>query len=83
MLIIVVACTHLDRYEELLWQFGGWPDGKVVLDRREGERRGPSDTSAGAERLREKEGDGRHTRRKMTGTGMGICAGSRLTATSL
>jgi len=39
MLLIVVARSRLDRYEELLWQLGGWPDVKVILDRREDEGR--------------------------------------------
>jgi len=41
VLIFVVGPTRLDRYEELLWQFGGWNNVRVVLDRREGERREP------------------------------------------
>ena len=52
MLFLVVARTRLDRYEELLWQFGGWTDVRVVLDRREGERREPHDAFAGVDRCR-------------------------------
>ena len=52
MLIFVVACTRLDRYEELLWQFGGWSNVKVVLDRCGGERRELRDAFAGVERRR-------------------------------
>jgi hypothetical protein len=52
VLIFVVARTRLDRYEELLWQLGGWRDVQIVLDRREGERREPHDTFAGLERRR-------------------------------
>jgi hypothetical protein len=52
VLIFVVACTRLDRYEELLWQFAGWSDVRVVLDRRGGERREPHDAFAGVERRR-------------------------------
>jgi hypothetical protein len=52
VLIFVVACTRLDRYEELLWQFGGWSNVRVVLDRRGGERREPHDAFAGVERRR-------------------------------
>ena len=52
VLIFVVGRTRLDRYEELLWQFGGWSNVRVVLDRREGERREPHDTFAGVERRR-------------------------------
>jgi hypothetical protein len=51
VLIFVVACTRLDRYEALLRQFGGWSN-VVVLDRREGDRREPYDTFAGVERRR-------------------------------
>jgi hypothetical protein len=39
MLIFVVARTRLDRYEELRHQFQDWRDVRIVLDRREGERR--------------------------------------------
>ena len=39
MLLIIVARSRLDRYEELLRDFGDWRDLKVVLDRREGDRR--------------------------------------------
>jgi len=52
VLIIVVADTHLDQYEELFWQFGGWPEVRIVLDRREAERLEPSDTFTGIERRR-------------------------------
>ena len=47
MLLFVVARTRLDRYEELRHQFGDWRDVRVVLDRREGERRAPRPTFAG------------------------------------
>ena len=52
MLIFVVARTRLDRYEELRQRFEDWRDVRIVLDRREGERREPHDTFAGAERRR-------------------------------
>ena len=39
VLLFIVARSRLDRYEELLWQLGGWRDVKIVLDRHEGERR--------------------------------------------
>ena len=52
VLIFVAARTRLDRYEELLWQLGGWRDVKIVLDRREGERREPHNLLAGVERRR-------------------------------
>ena len=52
MLIFVVARTRLDRYEELRRHFEDWRDVRVVLDRREGERREPNDTFAGVERRR-------------------------------
>jgi len=52
MLIFVVARTRLDRYEELRQQFGDWHDVRIILDRREGERRTPHPTFAGASRRR-------------------------------
>ena len=52
MLLFVVARTRLDRYEELRRHFEDWRDVRVVLDRREGERREPHDTFAGVERRR-------------------------------
>ena len=52
MLIFVVARSRLDRYEELRQQLEDWPDVRVILDRREGERRKPNGTSAGVERRR-------------------------------
>jgi len=52
VLIFVVACTRLDRYEELLRQFGGWSNVGVVLDSRDGDRREPHDTFAGVDRRR-------------------------------
>jgi len=39
VLIFVVARTHLARYEELRRHLEGWHGVRVVLDRREGERR--------------------------------------------
>src|SRR5215510_3837862 len=39
MLIFVVARTRLDRYDELRRQLEDWRDVRIVLDRREGERR--------------------------------------------
>jgi hypothetical protein len=52
MLIFVVARSRLARYEELRQQFVDWRDVRVVLDRREGERRKPHDVPAGVERRR-------------------------------
>ena len=52
MLIFVVGRTRLDRYEELRLHFKDWRDVRVVLDRREWERREPRDTVAGVERRR-------------------------------
>jgi len=49
MLLFIVARTRMDRYEELLWQLGGWRDVQIVLDRREGERRAPQGTLAGVD----------------------------------
>ena len=39
MLLFVVARTRLDRYEELRQEFKDWRDVRIILDRREGERR--------------------------------------------
>ena len=39
MLLFVVARSRLDRYEELRRHFEDWRDVRIVLDRREGERR--------------------------------------------
>ena len=39
MILFVVARTRLDRYEVLRGQFGHSPEVRIVLDRREGERR--------------------------------------------
>ena len=52
MLIFVVARTRLDRYEALRRQFGDWQDVRVILDRREGERRAPHAGFAGTNRRR-------------------------------
>jgi hypothetical protein len=52
MLIFVVARSRLARYEELRQRFVDWRDVRVVLDRREGERRKPHDVPAGVERRR-------------------------------
>jgi hypothetical protein len=51
MLIFVVARSRLDRYEELRRQFDDRHDLRIVLDRREGERRTPAQHAfAGADR---------------------------------
>ena len=39
--LLAAARTRLDRYEELRRQFQDWRDVRIVLDRREGERRAP------------------------------------------
>lgn len=52
MLLFVVARTRLDRYEELRRQFQDWRDVRIVLDRREGERRTPQPTFAGVNQRR-------------------------------
>jgi len=41
VLLIIVARSRLDRYEELRQDFGDWGDVRIVLDRREGDRRTP------------------------------------------
>ena len=57
MLLFVVARTRLDRYEELRQGCARWRDVRVVLDRREGDRRELGHTFVGAER---RQGDRRH-----------------------
>jgi hypothetical protein len=52
VLLFVVARTRLDRYEALRREFEDWRDVRIILDRREGERREPHETSAGVERRR-------------------------------
>ena len=52
VLLFVVSRRRLDRYEELRRQFEDCRDVRVVLDRREGERRTPRDTFSGVERRR-------------------------------
>ena len=52
MLIFVVARSRLDRYDELRRQFADWTDVRVVLDRREGDRRKPHPGAAGTDRRR-------------------------------
>jgi hypothetical protein len=52
VLLFVVARTRLDRYEELRREFEDWHDVRIILDRREGERRKPHDLPAGVEKRR-------------------------------
>lgn len=52
MLVFVVARSRLDRYEELRRQFQDWRDVRIVLDRREGERRAPEQAFWGVDRRR-------------------------------
>jgi hypothetical protein len=52
VLIFVVSRTRLDRYEELRRHFEDWRDVRIVLDRREGERRTPYGAFTGTERRR-------------------------------
>jgi hypothetical protein len=42
LLLFIVARSRLDRYDELRRQLGDWRDVRVILDRREGERREPT-----------------------------------------
>jgi len=49
VLIFVVARSRLDRYEELRHHFEDWRDVRVVLDRREGERRALHRAFSGAD----------------------------------
>jgi len=50
VLIFVVARTRLDRYEDLRRQFGDWRDVRIILDRREGDRRTGQGTYVGVNR---------------------------------
>ena len=50
MLIFVVARTRLDRYEELRRQFEDWREVRIILDRREGDRRAGQSAYAGVNR---------------------------------
>jgi hypothetical protein len=52
VLLFVVARTRLDRYEELRREFEDWRDVRIILDRREGERRIPQSAFAGVDRRR-------------------------------
>jgi hypothetical protein len=52
VLIFVVARTRLARYESLRRQFQDSQDVRIVLDRREGERRAPSGAFVGNNRRR-------------------------------
>jgi hypothetical protein len=52
VLLFLVARRRLDRYEELRRQFEGWREVRIVLDRREGERRISPDTFSGMDRRR-------------------------------
>ena len=53
VLLFVVARTRLDRYGELSRQFADWRDVRVVLDRREGDRRTSHPSFAGFNRRQE------------------------------
>jgi hypothetical protein len=50
MLLVVVARHRLDRYEDLRRRFEDSNNVRIVLDRREGERRRPSSTFIGVDR---------------------------------
>jgi hypothetical protein len=52
-LLIFVARTRLDRYGELRRQFADWRDVRIVLDRREGDRRTSRPSFAGFNRREE------------------------------
>ena len=52
MILFVVARTRLDRYDVLCGQFGHSREVKIVLDRREGERRALGPTLSGVNRRR-------------------------------
>ena len=50
MLMVVVARHRLDRYEDLRRRFEDSNDVRIVLDRRQGERRRPSGAFIGVDR---------------------------------
>jgi hypothetical protein len=52
LILFVVARSRMDRYEELRRQLVDWGDVRVILDRREGERRVPDRTFPGVNRRR-------------------------------
>jgi len=52
VLLFIVSRSRLDRYEELRRHFEDWRDVRIVLDRREGERRTPQPTFAGIDQRR-------------------------------
>jgi hypothetical protein len=52
VLLFIVSRRCLDRYEELQRHFEDWRDVRIVLDRREGERRTPQSTFAGVDQRR-------------------------------
>jgi hypothetical protein len=52
LLLFIVARSRMDRYEELRRQLDDHQDVRVILDRREGERREPHDAFAGVDRRR-------------------------------
>ena len=52
LLLSVVARSRLDRYEELRRRFEGRRNVRIILDRREGERRGPHHPFSGLDRRR-------------------------------
>ena len=61
MLLFLVARRRLDRYEELRRQSEDWRDVRIILDRREGERRVSQNTFSGVDRRRVER------RRRLTG----------------
>lgn len=53
VLLFVVARTRQDRYGELRRQFADWRDVRIVVDRRDGDRRTSHPSFAGFNRRRE------------------------------
>jgi hypothetical protein len=51
-MLFVVARSRLDRYEELRRQFEDGREVRIILDRREGERRAQHSTFGGVDRRR-------------------------------
>ncbi len=52
VLVFVVARPSLDRYEELRQHFAGWREVRIILDRREGDRRTIESIFPGSDRRR-------------------------------
>lgn len=72
MLVFVVARPSLDRYEELRQHFEGWREVRVILDRREGDRRTVEGALSGAERRKRERRRRLHVRRDLSRLGWAV-----------